>query len=183
MARAGVASIQRYNQAMKAGPRNPRPVPMSKVAESVNGRGSPVLLFICHSCSTELAALTDWKDGHDWAVLNILLARLPRDRDGMPAFGLPQRVLTGHSRRAPAGPMVERPRWQRERHREMLAERPNQDVRWHHLPQSEQPWVNMLNRVRLPIIAYCPRAGVCGRANRLDMRPIREWMRNHTAAS
>lgn len=156
-----------------------RPVRMARVIESVNGRGSPGLMFLCHGCDEPLAALSDWRDGHDWAFLNSLLIRLPHDRDDMPAYGLPKRMLKGHTRRLPSGPIQERPRWQRKRYQELREQ--GKDVRWHRIPRGEQPWMSLHTRSRLPIIAYCPRQGVCGRANQIDMRPVREWMRNNAA--
>lgn len=80
--------------------------------------------WFCIGCGQWLATYGFESGGQFYAFLHEKLIRLPKDREGLPTYGLAPRELAGRTTR----------NWQ-----------------WD-------------NQIRLPVVAYCPRRGVCGRA-------------------
>ena len=137
--------------------------PTARIGWGRNGRGQDIPGWVCCKCGQDLAYLVGTFGGGLPSVhLRRGLIRLPQDRDGLPAFGLPPREMIGKQRRT--GRPEERPR--RIRGSDFSNGR-----RFEKTDVPPMQWA--FERTPLPLFVYCPRVGVCGIGQILNL-PMEE---------
>lgn len=107
--------------------------------------------WMCSHCNEPLAGDAGEGEGQRHAILRVGLLRLPGDREGLVAYGVPPRVVKARGT-ARVGTLPERGKSTR--------------------GSGKSPFAGALLKggemVRRPFAVYCPRPGICGLLQRID---------------